>query len=117
LMRLQADTAAEVPHVYLVMAGSGTVRAGFMLAERLRRAVPGLRIQSNLGGGSFKAQFKRADRSGADLALVLGEDELASGTATVKSLRDEGAAQERVSLDALADWLDKWRVSQGPSAS
>jgi len=116
LMRLQAEPAADAPHVYLVMAGSGTVRAGLLLAERLRQAVPGLRIQSNLGGGSFKAQFKRADRSGAQLALVLGEDELAAGFATVKNLRDEGAGQERVSLDGLAYWLEDWRGSQDAPA-
>jgi histidyl-tRNA synthetase len=94
--------------VYLVMAGSGSVPAGLQLAERLRGAVPRLRIQSNLGGGSFKSQFKRADRSGARLALVLGEDELAEGAATVKHLRDEASRQERVSLDGLPQWFEKW---------
>lgn len=108
LMKLQAEPAAEVPHVYLVMAGTGTLRSGLELAERLRTKVPGLRIQSNLGGGSFKAQFKRADRSGASLALVLGEDELAAGMATVKHLRDESSGQQTVSLDGLAVWLENW---------
>jgi histidyl-tRNA synthetase len=108
LMKLQAEPASEVPHVYLVMAGSGTVRGGLVLAERLRAAVPGLRIRSNLGGGSFKAQFKRADRSGASLALVLGEDEVAAGAVTIKHLRDEKAEQQRVSLDGLAVWLENW---------
>lgn len=108
LMRLQAEPSADTPHAYLVMAGSGTVPAGLQLAERLRGAVPGLRIQSNLGGGSFKSQFKRADRSGASLALVLGEDELADGMATVKHLRDEASRQEKVSLDGLAQWFENW---------
>ena len=108
LMRLQAEPPAATPHVYLVMAGSGTIRAGLQLAERLRAELPALRIQSNLGGGSFKAQFKRADRSGASLALVLGEDELAGGAATVKHLRGEAASQQRIALDGLADWLSDW---------
>jgi histidyl-tRNA synthetase len=108
LMRLQADSLPEAPHVYLIMAGSGTMAAGLQLAERLRAALPALRIQSNLGGGSFKAQFKRADRSGASLGLVLGEDELADGAATVKDLRGEGSSQQRIALDGLADWLKDW---------
>jgi len=108
LMRLQAEPAVETPHVYLVMAGSGTARAGLHLAERLRAELPALRIQSNLGGGSFKAQFKRADRSGAGLALVLGEDELADGAATVKDLRSEAASQQRIALDGLVGWLKDW---------
>jgi histidyl-tRNA synthetase len=108
LMRQQAEPAADTPHVYLVMAGGGSVRAGLQLAERLRGAMPRLRIQSNLGGGSFKAQFKRADRSGARLALVLGEDELADSSVTVKHLRGEAARQERVPLDGLAQWFENW---------
>jgi histidyl-tRNA synthetase len=107
LMRQQAEPESETPHVYLVMAGEGVLEGGLELAERLREAVPGLRIQSNLGGGSFKAQFKRADRSGAGLALVLGEDELEQGRATVKPLRTQ-AEQEQVALERLADWLRHW---------
>jgi histidyl-tRNA synthetase len=90
------------------MAGSGTVPAGLHLAERLRAELPALRVQSNLGGGSFKAQFKRADRSGAGLALVLGEDELAAGAATVKDLRGVDSSQQRIALDGLAEWLRDW---------
>jgi histidyl-tRNA synthetase len=103
LVLAQGEPARELPHAYLVMAGKGTLEAGLALAERLRDSVPGLRLQSNLGGGSFKAQFKRADRSGAELALVLGEDELGQGMATVKHLRDDTGQQQL----ALAD-LDAW---------
>jgi histidyl-tRNA synthetase len=108
LMKQQAEPAPSAPHVYLVMAGSGTVPAGLHLAERLRAELPALRVQSNLGGGSFKAQFKRADRSGAGLALVLGEDELAAGAATVKDLRGVDSSQQRIALDGLAEWLRDW---------
>jgi len=107
LMRMQAAAGAEAPDVYLVMAGQGTVEDGLEVAERLREKLPGLRIQSNLGGGSFKAQFKRADRSGATLAVVLGEDEIRQGQATVKPLRSQ-EAQQQIPLDHLADWLKDW---------
>jgi len=107
LMRECAEPEREAPHAYLVMAGAGTVPGGLQLAERLRDEAPGLRIQSNLGDGSFKAQFKRADRSGAALALVIGEDELASGHATVKFLRED-RPQEQVSTARLGAWLRDW---------
>ena len=115
LMRLQAEPEADAPHVYLVMAGQGTLEEGLEIAERLREGVRGLRIQANLAGGSFKAQFKRADRSGAELALVLGENEIAQGHATVKPLRSQ-AEQQQVALEQLADWLNKWLKQAGRGA-
>ena len=95
------------PHAYLVVAtGSGE---GLALAERLRDALPGLRLQCHTGPGSFKAQLKRADRCGARFALILGDEELAEDCITVKDLRGE-AGQRRLSLDELvaewADWID-----------
>jgi len=107
LMREEAAQTPEVPHVYLVMVGLDAEAAGLSLAESLRTAVPALRIDSNLGGGSFKAQFKRADRSGAGLALILGEEELASGTVSIKSLRED-IAQQRVERTKLQVWLGDW---------
>ena len=107
LMRINAEPDRETPHLYLVMAGEGATEGGLQLAENLRDRVPGLNIQSNLGGGSFKAQFKRADRSGAPLALVLAENELATRTATIKHLR-ENKPQEQVPFDDLAEWLLNW---------
>jgi histidyl-tRNA synthetase len=107
LMRVQARTAVQAPHLYLVMAGQGVEERGLELAESLRSALPGLRLQANLGGGSFKAQFKRADRSGAELALVLGEDELRRGEVTVKPLRED-AGQQQLALQDLAGWLEHW---------
>ncbi|MBT8047172.1 MAG: histidine--tRNA ligase [Gammaproteobacteria bacterium] len=104
LMRSQAEHEAEVPHVYLVMAGEEAVSSGLSLAERLRQETPGIRIQSNLGGGSFKSQFKRADRSGASLALVLGENEIRESQVTIKHLR-ETKAQEQVAFSDLEIWF------------
>jgi histidyl-tRNA synthetase len=84
----------ERPQAYLVMVGERSEIEGFKLAERLRDAWPELRLQVNLGGGSFKAQFKRADKSGAEFAVVLGDDELARGTVALKALRREFAQEE-----------------------
>ena len=113
LMRSQAEPAAEAPHAYLVMAGADALADGLGIAERLREAIPGLRIQANLGGGSFKAQFKRADRSGAALALVIGEDEIRQGEATIKPLRTQ-ADQEQVPFARLEQWLRNWLKQSEP---
>jgi len=101
MQELGLGAAAESPHVYAVLSGPEAVAAGLALAERLRDELPWLRLETGLGGGSFKAQFKRADKSGARLALVLGEDEVARGVAQVKSLRGDGG-QEQCPLEGLA---------------
>jgi histidyl-tRNA synthetase len=95
---------AKMPHAYLIAMGAAPEQACLALAERLRDEVPGIRLQTNAGGGSFKAQFKRADRSGARYALVLGEDELARGQIAVKDLR--GQAEQAVhELSQLSGWF------------
>ncbi len=110
LLRAHVTIEPASPDIYLIMAGEEAVTRGLVLAESLRQAVPGLRVQANLGGGSFKSQFKRADRSGARLALILGETELANNEVSVKSLRRD-AAQESVSLENLQAWLQNWLQS------
>jgi histidyl-tRNA synthetase len=87
-----------------VLVGERSEAEGLKLAERLRDARPALRLHMNLGGGGFKAQFKRADKSGAELALVLAEDELARGVAAVKWLREE-RPQEECPIDAISERL------------
>jgi histidyl-tRNA synthetase len=82
------------PQIYLVLAGEQAEIPGFQLAERLRDAWPDLAVQINLSGGSFKTQFKRADKSGAQFALVLGEDEVARGVVSVKALRSDQPQEE-----------------------
>ena len=57
-----------------------------MLAEQIRDSLPDVRIMTNYGGGNFKRQLSRADKNGARIALILGEDEIANGTVTVKEL-------------------------------
>lgn len=94
----------HLPHAYLVLVGQAAQAQGLILAERLRDAQPDLRLVTHCGGGSFKSQFKRADKSGAQVALVLGEDEVAQGTVGLKYLR-ENRQQETVSQEALAGHL------------
>jgi histidyl-tRNA synthetase len=90
LYQLSGGTAAATdPDVYLVAVGAGAESAAQSLAETLRDARPGLRIEMNCGGGNFRAQMRRADQSGARAALVLGEEEIASRTVGVKPLREE----------------------------
>ncbi|HXN11380.1 MAG TPA: histidine--tRNA ligase [Steroidobacteraceae bacterium] len=86
--------AAPAPAIYIVASGEPAERAAFALAERLRDALPGRGVWLNLGGGNFKAQFRRADRSGARLALILGEQELERGVVAVKPLRSEAGQSE-----------------------
>ncbi len=78
---------ARGPDVYVVAPGERAAAAGLARAERLREALPQRRIAFGRGGGNFKAQFRRADRSGARLALVLGESEIERGVAAIKHLR------------------------------
>jgi histidyl-tRNA synthetase len=94
------------PQVYLVLVGDKTQTEGLKLAERLRDDWPTLQLQVNAGGGNFKAQFKRADKSGAEIALVLGEDEVTRGVAAVKALRREGA-QEECPLNEISERLGR----------
>ncbi len=93
---------ADGPQVYLIASGERAQRAGLELAERLREARPDLRLQVNMGGGNFKAQFKRADKSGARYAIVLGDDEVARGTVSWKDLRG-GQAQQECAIDRVAE--------------
>ncbi len=105
LLQQQVEVSVNVaPHIYLIMAGEGTSQAGLMLAERLHDVDSRLRIRSHCGGGSFKSQFKRADKSGAQLALILGEDEVASEVVAVKDLR-QGEEQKNVDWNELGDFL------------
>ncbi|MCH8477002.1 MAG: histidine--tRNA ligase [Wenzhouxiangella sp.] len=100
LLQAKGLEQAQIPHVYLVSQVDGSV--SLALAERLRDEIPGLRIASSLAGGSFKAQFKRADRSGAGFAVILGEDELAADAVQRKPLRGEAAQQQTIATELLA---------------
>ncbi|MBE5222556.1 histidine--tRNA ligase [Pectobacterium sp. A113-S21-F16] len=79
-------SAPPTVDVYLVSSGVGTQVAAMQLAEKLRDALPQLKLMTNYGGGNFKKQFARADKWGACVALVLGENEVAAGQVVVKNL-------------------------------
>ncbi len=91
---------------YLILLGEAAQRRGMVLAERLRDSLPSLRLVTHCGGGGLKAQFKRADRSGAEFALVVGDEELARGVVGVKPLRAEGD-QEEVGIDRLGAFFSR----------
>jgi histidyl-tRNA synthetase len=107
LMRLAGGERSAPLHAYMVLVGDAAYPEGLALAESLRNACPGLSIVCNPGGGSFKAQFKRADRSGAELALVIGEDELANGRVSIKFLRED-RPQGDVDKDNITGWFSDW---------
>jgi len=95
---------AQPADVYIAAVGDGTLQRAFTLAEELRDRIAGVRVDVNLGGGSFKSQLKRADKSAARFALILGEQELAEGRIGLKPLRSD-EEQTSVTLDDLAEVL------------
>jgi histidyl-tRNA synthetase len=112
LMRSQ-EMAQPSVDVYVVHQGEEAARAAMQCAERLRDSA--ISVQMHAGGGSFKSQMKRADGSGAAYAIILGDNEIAEGKATVKALRVQGqlassgksesAQQWSVSLESVAESL------------
>jgi len=109
LVSLLEEGAAPPPFVapdfYLAVVGEEAERHGVVWAEAFRGACPALRLLVNCGGGGFKAQLKRADKSGAAFALVLGEDEVRAGRVGVKPLRQDSPQREwewSALLEALA---------------
>jgi histidyl-tRNA synthetase len=98
LMEQGVAVVAPTVDVYVVAVGSAAERIALATVESLRETQPQWRIVQHTGGGSFKSQLKKADKSGARAALIWGEDEVATQTVTVKSLRDESAAQVTVAL-------------------
>lgn len=88
LCAAQAHSGAA-PTVYVSATGEALDAHAVKLAEQLRTALPQWHIQLHVGGGSLKSRMKKADKSGARLALLLGEDEVAQGTVTLKHLRGD----------------------------
>ena len=102
LEKLGVAAPRQRPQVYLVTGAGEEEIAALALAERLRDEVPGLKLQLNLGGGNFKTQFKRADKSGADFAVVLGEEEQRRGVVALKPLRADNG-QEECAIERLSE--------------
>jgi histidyl-tRNA synthetase len=102
------DSIGQNVDLYIVSVGNIELEA-LVLADDLRRKCPNIRIESHCGGGSFKSQIKKADKSGAAVALILGEDEVASATAGVKFLREE-KPQQTVAQTDLANLLTNYFI-------
>ncbi|MBK1631009.1 histidine--tRNA ligase [Thiohalocapsa halophila] len=108
---IDTSAIATGPDAYLVALGDAAAAAAPALAERLRDAVPGLKLLMHCGGGSFKSQFKKADRSGARLALILGDEEAAAGTVSCKPLRG-GGEQRTLGFDEAVALLREARAAR-----
>jgi histidyl-tRNA synthetase len=96
----------QPPHVYLIRVGERAENFGIWLAEKLRDRLPNLRLALHLGGGSFKSQFKKADKSGAWYALIVGEEEAEKSMVSLKSLRSE-EVQKTMDLELLVAFLNQ----------
>jgi histidyl-tRNA synthetase len=105
LRQLPSQPQPPAADVYVVLNGERAAVAGSRLIESLRDSLPHRRFELNLGGGNFKAQFRRADRSRASLALIIGEDELSRGVVALKPLRLE-AGQSECPLEQLPEQIE-----------
>lgn len=92
--------------VYMIRVGETAEREGLRFAETIRNEVPGLKLQVNCGGGSFKSQFKKADKIGAEYAIILGDDEVSRGEYAIKSLRS-GQGQQTLSRQQTIAFLQE----------
>ncbi len=81
--------------IFIIATNDDATVKGMVLSESIRAAFPNVKVMTNTSGGSFKSQFKKADKSGARLALILGDDEIANGNVSIKDLRLES---EQVSI-------------------
>jgi len=106
----QLTDSKQHPHAVLLMMGDAAQSAGFTLAEQLRDAVSDVRLLTVCGAGSFKSQMKRADKSQAQIALILGDDELANNTISIKYLRsvqdNNKPQQEQLTHQQLINLLE-----------
>jgi len=116
LMMHQADKQYPVEpllHAYVISDSEASYIAALKLANYLRAKVPHLRLMMNCGGGSIKAQFKKADKSHALYALIVGEHEMKTRSVTFKTLRED-VPQQTLFHDELAEYL-KLRISNKKS--
>ena len=95
-----------MPHLYLLLSGNNTKKYGLLIAEEIRDKLPGIKIETNCGEVSLKNQFKRADKSGAEIALILSEDELKKKQLTIKYLRND-EPQITIKWDEISNFLSK----------
>ncbi len=107
LIQQTQQLTPATPHIYFICDNEEHFGTALQISEKLRDAIPGIRILQNCGGGSFKNQFKKADKCGARFALILGEDEANTGKVSVKALREE-IPQVTLSVDELAKHLQQF---------
>lgn len=108
-LELVPDESRRGPDAYLLAMGERAEHAALLLGERLRDALPNLTLQVHCGGGGFKSQIKKADKSGARLALILGDDEADQGLLGIKLLREERDQEtlpQQAAIERLAELLD-----------
>ncbi|MCW9046534.1 MAG: histidine--tRNA ligase [Gammaproteobacteria bacterium] len=107
LLSLLEDAGMQVdntPHIYIVLQGEQAQLQGMSFVESLRDQMPDIDIQTNCGAGSFKSQIKKADKSGARVALILGEEEILNDSVGIKMLREK-VDQKTVSQAELVTLL------------
>ena len=102
----QAELSLAFPLIYQVLVGDAALKNGVRLAEQLRDKIPALRLLMHCGGGSFKSQFKKADKSQADYALIMGDEEVVNNTVQIKPLRED-MQQYEIPQDKLADEITR----------
>lgn len=106
LLLKDTQQCQQQPDVFFVLVGDAALTFGMQLSEQLRDQLPYLAFEVNCNGGSFKSQFKRADKSGAAYAVIIGDDEVAHHTLGLKDLRQQGE-QETIAVDQLATQLER----------
>ena len=115
LLALLEEDGQESPvqdiHAYLVLVGEEARHKGLLLAETLREDIPGIRLMTHCGDGSMKSQFKRADKSGAQIALLIGEQEIQDKVVSVKFLRED-EPQTIMTQEAVIDFLKARVINQ-----
>ncbi len=107
LEQVQSDVVQRTADCFLIPLGADSIAAALLLAENLREQCDGLKIVMHCGGGSVKSKMKKADKSGAVVALILGEQELADRTVTVKFLRQH-APQICLKQSDISRHIDEW---------
>ena len=101
----QKFESAAVADIYLVSTAGDARMLALKVAETIRDGLPTARVVVHCHSGKFKAQMKKADASGAKIALIIGEEEVAAQSVNVKMLRDEGQSQNLVGLNDLISHL------------
>ncbi len=106
LLESQQQQPLQTVDIYMILIGAASEIKGLQISENIRDALPGVKMITHCGGGSVKSQMKKADKSGAGIALIIAEDELENEQVTVKYLR-ENKEQVTVSVDELAAFITK----------